>query len=107
MARTPKKLFIGDTNLVWQRLRTPLGENIDSETVTFTVRSEKSYDGLFVGTENNAMPWSATNERYEAVWDQDEALDLEDGVNYWIHIQTLGHGRRLVPCKAEYNEGAS
>lgn len=103
-----KTLFIGDVNRITQRLKNPDGSDIDDETVTFTIRASESFDGLAVSSVGIVMPWDAVKKRYEALWDQDESEDLVKftGDNYYyLHINTVSHGQRLVKCKALYNGG--
>jgi hypothetical protein len=109
-----KTLYIGDVNRILQPI-TSAGSNVSNETVTFTVRSSKSFTGTAVGTANNAMAWDAAatwtdaggtarTGAYVANWTQSESDDLVEGRMYWVHIVTVSHGQRLVPCLAKYRE---
>lgn len=98
-----KTLYIGDVNRITQPM-TSGGVNVSTETVTFTVRSSKSFTGTAIGTADNAMPWDATNSYYAANWTQSESALLTENKHYWLHIKSVSHGQRLIECVAKYRE---
>ena len=96
----PDELFIGDTNRFTQEL---FGDNgpITIATVTFTIRTEYSHTGAFIGTQNTPMPHISSG-KYVGDWSPAEAALLERGKKYWVHIVANGITLRMIECVAVY-----